>query len=366
MDPTLESCCQKDREQNERKVATESILRLHDRIAQLERSHRISTITNFELSSPYCMEVGNGEIGNGLEDYHTLSEMRRNQMIESSSEGEDEENSLVTGCAVAGKSLAGDETDEDDDSEFDYLLECPELNLYNMEEEKKLELQLRSLHLKCGEEQGYGVHRHMNPWCIWKYVGIDSSHPPQAAVVHLYDPHSVLCAKLDILLEGPKFSTRYKGTRFSYVDGKMAIMSHLNIVPENHLPCLIAIREGKVVTHCAKLRSIVNYSNIIDEWALEEWLDRANVLIHHLPPIEDLCRVRPEEEALYASMMKKSDSVEEKLDSVEEFYDCGIDGCSKVYPHKHIGVNCNTESQDGYIISEDLLVSEEVKESMNF
>jgi len=327
-DVTLSCCEEHEAEINARRNATESILRLHDRVAKLERHHQINLLPNTNLyKSCYTMEDGQ------LMDYPALREYRHHLMIES--DDSDAEASLpddVTGCAVASRgSLSDDnddeEEDDDDDSEYDYLLEETTLNISNVEEERRLEMKLRGLHLDIARGHGYGVHRHVNPWNVWEQAGVNTPNPPQAAVLHLYDPTSTPSAKLDIILE-TKFASKYKGTKFLKADGKKAVNT---ILPPDSVPCLMAIHNGTIIATSDKLRDVMDrHYNVIDEWALEEWLDRANVLIREAPNLDHLVRFRPEEEALL-------DSIRKDEEVVEEYYDCGLEGCQKTFCHEHVG-----------------------------
>lgn len=337
-DVTLSCCEEREAEINARQMATESILRLHDRVAFLERRHQVNLIPNLDLCR-CCYTTADG----ALQEYPALEEYRHHLMAESDSEDEASLPDDVTGCAVGGISLEGDDTEdeEDSDDEFDYLLEDTTINISNVEEERKLDIKLRGLHLDSARGHGYGVHRHVNPWKVWEQAGMDTPLPPQAAIVHLYDPCSILSAKLDVVLESSRFASKYKGTKFVRADGKKAVAAN-PIVSEDRLPCLIAVRDGKIIATCDKLRDVLDrHYNVVDEWALEEWLDRANVLIREIPTLDYMCRIRPEEEALLDSMRKAEKSV-------EEYYDCGWEGCQKTFCHKHVGAG--TDEQDGFVV----------------
>lgn len=339
-DPTLSCCEEHEAEINRRRNATESILRLHDRVAKLERHHQINVLPN---SDRYrcCYPTADGE----LKDYPALREHRHHLMVESESEDEASLPDDVTGCAVAGASLDGEETEEeDDDDEFDYLLEETTLNITNVEEERRLEMKLRGLHLDIAKGHGYGVYRHINPWNIWEQAGVNSNSPspPQAVIVHLYDPASIPSAKLDVILESNRFAAKYKGTKFLKADGKKAVAAN-PIIPEDCLPCIMAIRDGTIIATCEKLRQVMDrHCDVVDECALEEWLDRANVLIREAPEIDNLVRIRPEEEALLDSMRKENEII-------EDYYDCGLEGCQKTFCHQHIG-NGEQGSTANYVV----------------
>ena len=117
------------------------------------------------------------------------------------------------------------------------------------------------------------------------------------------------------------------------------------------LPCLIAIREGAIRTTCPQLSSLSHGNNGIDVHAVESWLDQAGVLLDRPPPMEELCLIQPEQEALMDAMGMSAATTQVK----EERYDCGLEGCSKSYFHEHVGVT--TSEQSGLVVPpEEVLV----------
>jgi len=358
-DVTLSCCEEHEAEINARRTATESILRLHDRVASLERHHQINVVPNSNRYRCYNTMEDDG-------DYPALREYRHHLMVESDSEDEASLPDDVTGCAVAGASLDGEETEEEDeDDEYDYLLEETTLNITNVEEERRLEMKLRGLHLDIARGHGYGVHRHINPGNVWEQAGLNSPNPPQAAIVHLYDPTSIPSAKLDVILESNRFAAKYKGTKFLKADGKKAVSAN-PIVPKDCLPCIMAIRNGTIIATCDKLRDVMDrHYNVVDEWALEEWLDRANVLIREAPEIDNLVRIRPEEEALLDSIRRENEQTSASTEKIveKEYYDCGLEGCQKTFCHQHIG-NGEKGSTAGYVVPPQYITpSEQIDQS---
>eukprot|EP00586_Coscinodiscus_wailesii_P016968 CAMPEP_0172511948 /NCGR_PEP_ID=MMETSP1066-20121228/240528_1 /TAXON_ID=671091 /ORGANISM="Coscinodiscus wailesii, Strain CCMP2513" /LENGTH=328 /DNA_ID=CAMNT_0013291531 /DNA_START=348 /DNA_END=1333 /DNA_ORIENTATION=+ len=279
-----------------------------------------------------------------------------------------------TECAVAGKSIVGDCDDDDSSDEFDYLLdddvdmeedgggELPSFRIY--EEERRLQLEFMALHMELARQHGYGVHRQMHFARVLYAAGLGmQSFKPYAAVIHLYDPESMASGRLDLLLEGERISDVYRGTKFMRASGRSVLMLNKELVSkslrislgreikvDSDLPCLIAVRNGEVVAVCPRLNGLV-YGDVersdvrVDGSAVEHWLDRAGVLVRNAPPYDELCRIRPEEDALYSTKM-----VVDQQDT-EEFYDCGVSGCHKTFSHKHVGVS--NEHQDGLMIAEE-------------
>jgi hypothetical protein len=88
-----------------------------------------------------------------------------------------------------------------------------------------------------------------------------------------------------------------------------------------------------------------------------EWLDRAGVLLSQVPLLEELCLIRPEEEALMDSLYdvpKKSAAMSQQ----PARYDCGREGCKKSFPHEHIGEK--TAQQDGLVVPESTILGDEL------
>jgi hypothetical protein len=77
---------------------------------------------------------------------------------------------------------------------------------------------------------------------------------------------------------------------------------------------------------------------------VREWLDRCGVLVPQAPPLEYLCHIRPEEDALM-------DYIQTIKPAAEERFDCGLDECNKAFPHEHVGVK--TPEQDGLVVKEE-------------
>merc|ERR1712194_566298 len=120
------------------------------------------------------------------------------------------------------------------------------------------------------------------------------------------------------------------------------------------LPMILALREGRVVSHSSGLRDL-QYAGEVEPRAVEQWLDRAGVLLTTPPPQDLLCKIRPEEEMLLQSMrklsglgsrtnysggfggmmkfMKEESGQKKDQEDIEEEnrYDCGVAGCSKYF-----------------------------------
>ena len=122
------------------------------------------------------------------------------------------------------------------------------------------------------------------------------------------------------------------------------------------LPMLLALKEGKVVAWNAGLKDFFSSADL-ETRVVEQWLDRAGVLIDTPPSIDEICRIRPEETALLENMMKLN-----RLGGdgglEEERYDCGVAGCNKSFHHEHVGVK--TDAQNGLLVTEDQVLCPEI------
>jgi hypothetical protein len=68
--------------------------------------------------------------------------------------------------------------------------------------------------------------------------------------------------------------------------------------------------------------------------------------------MEQLCGIRPEEEALLDNMLAtKNHHQRHPAAEPQEFFRCGVPGCQKTFRHEHVGVH--TTEQDGHVLSED-------------
>jgi len=290
---------------------------------------------------------------------------------------------------------AGSDDDDDDDSdgEFDYLLDegvllCGDISSGpppppDFQSQRRLELEDAARHHEVARQHGYGVHRQMHPRRVFAAAGLGADRirdaiPPRGSVVHLYDAQSSLSASLDMCLE--EMAGRHAGTKF--VRG-MGVTSLL-FADDDHgdsgwkgradLPMLLALRDGRVVAYSSGLRDFPSGggSARVESDAVERWLDRAGALHAAPPPLDALCRIRPEEEALLDNMRKLNGlggggdgnsgmlgaamgelgqgKTEDMDDDEEKRYDCGVSGCNKCFFHEHVGVK--NDAQDGLLVSE--------------
>lgn len=275
-----------------------------------------------------------------------------------------------------GKDDDGGSNESDSDDEFDYLLECDiPTNNHNdagddfhgtyddLQSQRRADLQNMAYNNEVARYHGYGVHRQMHPQRIFAAVGYGSENVrdkicPPGSVVHLYDAYSPLSVSLDICLEN--MARRYGGTKFVRGLGITSILyaeGGDNEWKRGDLPMLLAIKNGRVVAWSSGLRDFHRERGEVEDALVEQWLEHTGVLHTHPPPLDTLCRIRPEEDMLLANMRSLNGlgsggmnrNVEE-VDLEEERYDCGVSGCSKSFYHEHVGVK--NEAQAGVLVSE--------------
>eukprot|EP00580_Thalassiosira_gravida_P003138 CAMPEP_0201615706 /NCGR_PEP_ID=MMETSP0492-20130828/31972_1 /ASSEMBLY_ACC=CAM_ASM_000837 /TAXON_ID=420259 /ORGANISM="Thalassiosira gravida, Strain GMp14c1" /LENGTH=353 /DNA_ID=CAMNT_0048083459 /DNA_START=120 /DNA_END=1181 /DNA_ORIENTATION=- len=290
-----------------------------------------------------------------------------------------------------------EESDSDSDSEFDYLLDediptsngggggdAPSSDYYDdLQSTRRTELENLARHAEVARHHGYGVHRQMHPQRVFPSVGYGADQVrdracPRGAVVHLYDGTSALSVSLDLCLE--EMARRYLGTKFVRGLGITSMLfaegsdGNDEWKRKGDLPMMLAVREGRVVAWSSGLRDFYNRGsgddNGVESKAVEQWLDHAGVLLTNPPPLEELCRIRPEEEMLLENMRKlnglpgggggrgsfggmmkfmKGERKEEE-DLEEDRYECGVAGCCKSFFHEHVGVK--NDAQDGLLVAE--------------
>jgi len=380
IDPALDECCRREEERNRSASAVRRTLQRFDVVAERERRRRnlVSTVLGFQGCR--CCYDPNSD---GTGDYRALEELRasrRNQGLERNSDFKNETSGELYFQNDEKKNVKEDQNNsndpnESDPDEFDYLLDeylpGQDAELQALEERRRAELEVAMLHNEIALQHGYGSHRPMHPMRVLKAAGVlpGTRHPPQAVVLHLVDPDSAASASLDLYLE--ELATKNaRGTKFLRAGGRSTLLMESDIVakvfprlvPERDLPALVAIRDGVVINVCPQLNGLVAQQRAIrqDEAAeivpdaVYQWLDRSGVLLPSPPPLEEICRIRPEEAALLDNMMTTKPFEQEE----RELFDCGVAGCKKTYHHEHVGVS--NEIQSGIVVKEGQVAGEGV------
>ena len=384
VDPTLDSCCQRELEDSRKYSALRRTLQRHDVVAERERRRR-NLVQASDFDGCRCLYVPRLDGGG---DYRALSILRKQRQQQMSTLNMGEELYCVDIAEVqeddvfpnsersnVEKDDEKDEVDEEEEEdEFDYLLDedlpgqSEELKL--IEEQRRAELEMEMLEKEIQLQHGYGVHRQMHPSHALKAAGLvpGSRDPPPCVVVHLFDPDSMQSASLDLYLE--KLATQMRGTKFLRTNGRGTLRSEATLVEKvlpriranADLPLLIAVRNGVVVQTSPGLQIFGDsrrYSENNDQEAsilpeaVYEWLDQLGVLHERPPPLEALCRIRPEEEVLMDYLAKQKPSSPPQM---EEFFKCGMPGCQKLFAHQHVGVE--TKEQSGLVVSESEILGQ--------
>ncbi|KAL7566577.1 hypothetical protein ACA910_000643 [Epithemia clementina (nom. ined.)] len=392
IDPTLDSCCQREMEDNLRMGAIRRTLQRHDVVAERERRRR-----NLVDASGFqgCRCLYDPQLDGG--DYPTLLKLRnrrrrrqQQQRIGGTREEietkelycvgiqQEQENGEKQHKAELKRSNdENDVKDDDDDDEYDYLLDedlpgqSEELQL--IEEQRRAELEMEILQREIQLQHGYGVHRQMHPSRVLKAAGLvpGCRDPTPFVVLHLMDSESMLSASLDFYLE--ELATRMRGTKFMRSAGRSTFQMESSLVQsalprlraDRDLPVLIAIKHG-VAVQTSPLQNFAHRhqarygsedendddgdENGILEDAVYDWLHHLGVLHEQPPHLESLCRIRPEEAVLMDYLVKQG----KPKSQFEDFFQCGFPGCQKMFAHQHVGIE--TKEQSGLVVPESEII----------
>lgn len=382
LDPTLDACCQRDLESQARQTALQRTLQRFDVVAERERRRKhavqLSSSSNLGCRCLYNPRMDGGE-------YPALTELRAvlvkrendHEAANDDNPSRTKEQSPQVQEEMRNKENMQSDINgnhEDSDDEFDYLLdeELPSEQaqaVQSWQETRLMEMEALILRQEVEEFHGYGNHRQFHPQRIASVIGFIrtgrvSATPPPLVVLHLYDSESLASAWLDVYLE--KFAAKARGTLFLRSHGRGTLFQkdaaplQAKLKAHTDIPALLLIKEGEVVTVCADLQGLSIPSPeegqpLIDEAALESWLFQSGALDQPNPPnFENLCRMRPEEEALMDSLRMAANTAEPE----ESYYDCGLKGCRKSFVHEHVGIA--TEQQDGLVVSVDTVVGKDI------
>lgn len=355
IDPTLDSCCLREEEDIRRKTALNRTLQRFDIARQRERQRK-NLVSTSAFDGCRCCYDPNSDGGM----YRALMELREKMSEEKApNHSTFSQANMFPNEDTKEDILADTKSETSSEDEFDYLLNEDDQNeeMKFLEDQRRAELEFQALQREISMQHGFGVHRQMHPNRALKAALL-----APFAVFHLVDPDSIASASLDVFLED-SLAPKNPGTKFLRSGGRSTLLlertlaaKHLpRLKPDTDMPALVAFRDGVAVAYCPRLESFTDIrgdEKIIPS-IVEDWLDRAGVLESRAPVFEELCRIRPEEEALLDSMYatKQTDEICE-----EERYDCGRDGCMKSFPHEHVGEK--TAQQDGLVVPETTILGE--------
>ena len=313
-------------------------------------------------------------------EYKALTEFKerkqREHSVSEQYEEEQQEQIAREEAAYERKAAVGSGNDDSDsDDEFDYLLDedfgVEDETIRLLEEERRAELEYQVLVRQVAGHHGYGVHRQLHPTRVLRIGGLgrDAAKskgvppPPQAVVLHLVDPESITSASLDYYIE-KELAPQCPGTMFLRSGGRSVLSMDSDLArkslppnvlnPDRDLPALVAIRDGVAIHACPRLLGLGAEGGEIEPGAVRHWLDRARVLRTD-PPSDDVCLIRPEEEAHMDFMLSQAQPpAPAAREEEEDHYNCGVEGCHKYFRHEHVGVK--TEEQSGLVVKEDKIL----------
>ena len=370
LDPTLDSCCQREMAERAQYGAMQRTLRRFDVIAERER--RRKHLVQLPSHAMGCRCLYDPKLDGG--EYAALTALRAARPAEEKADAaatkiaEKPGSNDVNMDGQKHNEFNQDDDDDDDDDEFDYLLDeaIPGQEseaVTTWEETRRMEMEAMILCREVEEYHGYGKHRQFHPRRVVSVVGLVrngrvAAPPPPMVVLHLYESESYASAWLDLYLED--FAEQARGTLFVRSHGRGTLVQEDSgplqslLQARSDMPALVLVKEGSVVTVVPNLRGLLVDSPEenephIDRAALEAWLFQTGALDRTTPPdYETVCRMRPEEEALMDSLRVPASTPQ------ESFYDCGLPGCQKTFAHEHVGIA--TEKQDGLVVSAETVL----------
>lgn len=384
IDPALEDCCRREVVDNRRYNALTTTLRRHDvaALAERRRRHLVSMPAGDNHHEACRCSCDPNSDGGEYRALIELKERKRRDQQEEEQYDEAEEKIAREEAAYERKNIVSDNYnkdnnsgDSDSDDEFDYLLDedfgMEDERIRQLEEQRRGELEYQILMRQIAGYHGYGVHRQLHPNRVLRIAGLGRNAaenrkssippPPPAVVLHLVDADSMASASLDYYIE-TELAKEYPGTMFMRSGGRSVVLMDAvlaqksfpsNILdPDKDMPALLAIRDGVVINACPRLLGLTadGSDGEIEPHAVRQWLDRSGVLLTDAP-IEDVCLIRPEEEAHMDFML----SAQQQAPPPEEkHYDCGLEGCHKSFKHEHVGIQ--TSQQDGLVVKEETIL----------
>ena len=288
-DPTLDSCCQRDKEEQRIGVALRTTLRKYDIVAERERRRRHTVSFNHSNSSALYMGGVHGISTNVKNDsgcrcsydpngdggeYRTLLELRRERTrLNNATEDEEEyenrkkyplgdsdddhdvdTNNMKVESSLTTKTISASTENESEEEldEYDYLLDddlpsgsggisSTNKTLKALEEQRRMELEWEIFQNEVAMLHGYGIHRQIHPQRILSIAGLFHSNqrttivePPPYVVMHLVDADNIGSASLDLYLE--VLATKFRGTMFVRSSGRATLLLNDANIIDSVLP----------------------------------------------------------------------------------------------------------------------------------
>lgn len=281
----LDPCCQREIDDNRRNQRIKSELRRFDRSNhRLDLKQAVLGNTRVRTRCECC---------NVPRDYPLLAEAR-DRLMKSKEDSQ----------AFADSNT---ESEEEEQDEFEFLMnesmtpyEIERLNAVN---ELKSKLQF-------AESYGYGIHREDTAGHLLRMI-----EDKEYLVCHVFDPSSVSCASLDLVLED--LARKFLGTRFRRISLSDAgpLQAHFKIQKMEVI--LICFGSGSLI-HSSPIR-IFGAGGDIYPRDVETFLEHSHVLSSEM----------------IVPMLKQNDEGEEL--AVEKY--CDEPGCYRPFAHEHVGTS---------------------------
>ena len=200
------------------------------------------------------------------------------------------------------------ENDDDDfddiDPDFDSVYESAMRSLVKSAAEK----------LEFAKKCGYAIHSEESPRHLKQMVDEGTN-----VVCHLYDPSSLLSARLDLALE--TIATSYLGTKFRRINVLNTELNYLkewlNKPVDLSSDCLLCFTGGELTTYTKDMH-VFGYDDVVYSEEILRYLHHAHLLHSELLPIN----LSPQKEII------------EDEKPLESF--CNRKGCGRLFFHTHI------------------------------
>lgn len=297
----LDPCCQKD--VLERRRNQELKARLATTDPSLKKERLIESVFNgsnrYQPCHACCAAV----------DYPLLAEIRTQAQADNR-KGD---------AAGDANSAHENESDEDSDLDFDDGFES------EYAKEMKIRLLERSQLLQEKQKVGLGLHVDDSEEHVLRYIEMGAR-----LILHIYDPNSVISAKLDLSLEAA--AKRFTSTRFR----RLAIFAGIDGICPNyglplHTPLLACFAEKHVATFTTNLTDLVPDGEI-NSINFLRFIENSKVAVdgddsdyNQLMSISDVLA------SAHAENRKSDSDAEEAINLY-----CDEPGCTKLYGHTHI------------------------------
>ena len=293
----LDPCCQREIDDNRRNMRIKSELRRYDR-----SNHRLdiqkAVMGNLKVKSSCAC------CGNVSKDYPLLIALREKSKVGK----ENLDTSSVEGKDNIGKDNVDEEdqnSDEEED-EFDALLN-ESITPYEME--RLYAVQEMKSKLEFAQSMGYGVHREDTVGHLKEMID-----DQERVVCHVFDPSSLSCAHMDIILE--TLAGKYIGTRFRRISQSSLSRLQSKFPVSISDTCLLCFVNGTLI-HSSSIHAFGIETEIYLN-DVERFLERTHVLSDELntPTLQPMVNA-------------------DERDDDEKY--CDEPGCSRKFAHEHVG-----------------------------